>query len=315
MLGEVPQKYQFSHSKEKMSGSPREFFLERTGDVFTGGLNQNWVYGCVNEKGTDKYVLRVPRSIKERTVTQKSLQQELDGIGATEHGVAFVLRDIPQQARFIDGIRAQGLNTIDYFDVQENAMLFPFFEGVPLHKYIASGHASKTFSVVDGVLNHLTMAHRAGIVFGDRWVTNTLILPNEDFAEVDFDIELIGEHQRIATFELAQTLYHLIHFSGSQHTDAMNMLEIYYRGNPKQLSGYDRNLLSAFLLGHQSYFMDRYRDKNELYEGLIPPGEEVNQFAHVLEDIYGGDNLTAHQKEASFHAQQSSISHAQYLQL
>jgi hypothetical protein len=225
-------------------------------------------------------VLRVPRSVEDRERTVHSIQQEYAGIGATQQGIGFRLRTIEEQAKFIDTLSDQSLKTVVHLDVNKDTMLLPFLSGVPLHIFAESTDTEDKFTVIGNILHHLSRIHQKGITYGDRWCTNTLVLTNGDFVELDYDIELIGDLRTIQSFEMAQTIYHLIHFSGRNRVFMTNRLQRFFQENADMLGQYDVEKLTVFLLGHAEYF-----HKDELYERITPPYDEIYSLANQLKEL------------------------------
>lgn len=267
---EVPRTYSLPVYREGRRGGTRnETILELTGDVVSGGLNQSWIYTPAGETGGERYVLRVPRPANERQRTLTSLQREYDGIGATRNGIGFRIRTTADQVDFINNLQEANRKSVDYLDTQGDTMLLPFVEGIPLHNYLQN--ETNSTNIVNHVLVHLVDSHRNGIIFGDRWGPNTIVKPNGDFVELDYDIELLGKREDTTAFELAQFLYHAVHFSGERRAMTITGIQKLIGEDPSLLTSYDQEKLTTFLIGHAKYFYDRYANHGELYEGIRPP--------------------------------------------
>jgi len=252
--------------------------------VLEGGLNRNTVFQ-LGENG-EYLVLRVPKSHEEQATTIEAIAKEYDAIGATEHGISFVLRNSEEQMNFLSQTLAADLHTPVVFDNTESGIVMEYVDGIPLHLYIQNDSQEIDFSIVTDVLAHLHKAHEKGIIFGDRWVKNTMVRPSGDFTELDFDIKLQGDHTTLATFELAQTLFHLIHFAKQNRGEMIDTLTTFYKENSDLLAGHDIKKLDIFLQKQMEYFYNNYLHSLELYEGLIPPGFEINSFRSDLQNIH-----------------------------
>lgn len=250
--------------------------LQLTDTAFAGGLNINSVYR--SEYGDD-YVLRTPKGERERRQTVQSITAEYEGIGAASEGVGFRLRTIGEQAELTNRLHNRGFSTLGCIELQNNQMLQSFMKGTTLCDYVENIHINpEKLDVVEEVLTHLNFMHRQGIVLGDRWCRNTMVMAQGEFAEFDYDLELIGPQKTIATFEMSQELYHLVHFSQGGRGFMTNFLQEYLRDRTV-LDSYDSQQLGRFLRGHARYFTQT----NELYENIKPPDEEIYQLADGIQ--------------------------------
>ncbi|HRN69859.1 MAG TPA: hypothetical protein PLS49_01630 [Candidatus Woesebacteria bacterium] len=242
---------------------------------FQGGLNESVIFSLNTEASENSVVLRFPKSEEARAITHNTIKKEYDAIGATENGIDFRFRNISEQADLIRKAINYGLKVLDYIDTTDSAMLMQYIQGIPLHQYVQQDSKNINPEVIESVLINMMHAHWNGIVFGDRWATNTIIISDEDFVELDFDIELIGDTETVTSFELSQTLYHLMHFSGNNR-DFMSetILDIYLK-NQNFLNMYDLDKISPFLRGQTEYFYDLYQKNGLLYEEIVPPYDEV----------------------------------------
>lgn len=162
----------------------------------------------------------------------------------------------------------------------------PFVEGIRLDKYLLSDSPeSKDLRVVNNTLNNFITAHRRGIIFGDRWVTNTIILPTMETVELDYDIELVGEQRVSATFELSQVLYHLVHFANGNRLNILEHISSFFMNQSETLEDYDFPSLVKFLQGHTVFFWGKWAKEGKTYEGIIPPTIEVTALIDSLRNI------------------------------
>lgn len=253
-------------------------------DVVKGGLNESIIFtsSASAEGRVNQALLRIPRSTEERERTVQAIQIEYNAIGATENGVTFRLRTPGEQGKFMKDTYMAGFNTIPYLDLQDDLLLLPYIDGTPLNIYVQQEGESLSTTVVTDILHHMAVAHETGVVFGDRWTLNTIVKPDGGFTELDFDIELQGEHITVASFELAQTLYHLIHFSGKNRTRILDTIMAYYSSSPEQLKLYNPDKLIFFLEGQADFFSNQYEKNGILYEGEIPPQDEVSILVNFL---------------------------------
>ncbi|MBI2597451.1 hypothetical protein HYW41_04805 [Candidatus Daviesbacteria bacterium] len=274
---ETPEKYLLnllgSETKREGTSLPPPTFhdLLLTEQILPGGLNVNWVYSCSAKSLVDKFVLRVSKAEDERIQMVRSIQFEYDSIGASAIGVGFRLRTIEEQTEFTDLLCRNGFNALQYIAATTEAMLLPFISGIQLNQHIKDSSDPGSFEVVKDILLHLNSVHKQNITIGDRWCPNTIILPDNRFIEIDFDIELTGDVESTMTFELSQLLYHIVHFADRNRVMAVRNLAGFLHSHPRYLEIYDLVKLKLLLIGHTNFFAS----KNEAYEGIDPPNSEM----------------------------------------
>lgn len=174
------------------------------GTLFPGELNISLV--LQNPSG-GLYVWRFPRS---NPSVLPAINEEFFQTGFIDTGGSYRFRSIPEQAVFMDTTHRAGLKTLPVVYTNGKGILSTFVKGMPFDVYLDKGH----IFAVTRVLDNLFLAHQSDIVFGDRWVKNTIITPNGDVVEIDFDIYLQGDYAK--EYEFAQTLYHMFHFSSDR---------------------------------------------------------------------------------------------------
>jgi tRNA A-37 threonylcarbamoyl transferase component Bud32 len=246
--------------------------------------NFNTVVIQLGENG-EKSVLRSPKSDEERETTLYAIQQEYHGIGATKNGIGFRVRTPTEQAEFTQKARKVGLKTINCTATEDGALQMDYIDGTPLNKYIQREPKDINTKIIKNVLEHMANAHNNEIIFGDRWGPNTIITQEEDFVELDFDIELVGEKRVIAAFELSQTLYHLMHFAGENRDFIRDYLLDIYTQNPQLLAEYNLDKVRTFMHGQTEYFYRNYQKNGSLYEEMEPSYTEVYELIDGLENI------------------------------
>ena len=224
-----------------------EISLQSTGRILKGELNSNYV---LTDSEGKLYVWRVP---KENPTVLSAIGDELTHTGFLTNGGFYRFRSIPEQVNFMNSTSQSELKTLPVLFTDGHGILTSFVQGDPFDIYLRQGNLDATAKVLDNMHG----AHRMGIVFGDRWVKNTIVTPDEDIVEVDFDIALEGNYTR--EFEIAQTLYHMVHFSLNR-PDMLKYLRDYF-SQTKMIGTYNSSTIHLFLKKYSEYFKDReYED-------------------------------------------------------
>ena len=231
------------------------------------------------------YVLRVPRESEERNIHTQAITDEFKSIAP---GITFKLRPAVQQVTFIDSAKDRGLMMPDVIDMVDNAVLMKMFNGVTLDKYVQQAPENINSEKIKKVVTHLAEAHKKGIVIGDRWNANTMITDDSrGLVELDHDIRLKGNFEKTTSFELAQTLFHLVHFSHGHRDFMRDTLLDMYAHNPQLLVAYNLKHVRTFLLTQALYHYNNFQTNGDLYEGFVPPSpfNEIREFVDGMKEI------------------------------
>lgn len=228
-------------------------FLRNTGKTLTGALNINYILTDGNE---NCYILRIP---KVNPGVLPTIEDELLQTGFFLSGGSYRLRTPQEQVDFMGRAASLGLKTIVPVWTNGAYILLPYLEGsIPFDAYLKQGGVT----AIGKALDNLRAAYREGLIFGDRWVKNTLIIlgqqDGDDVLEVDFDIEIAGE--RAVEFEVAQTLYHILHFASDKETVLKYLISYFQRSN----------LLQSLALEYLAFFLKKYANyfQDKEYEGI-----------------------------------------------
>lgn len=238
------------------SSSSDHFVPNLISEAFEGALNKSYV--VVDESG-NKYLWRIR---KEQVELDHALFKEYEGVGFLANGGSYRYRTTEDQVQFMYYAASLGLKVVTPLYSSADGILLSFIPGLPFDSYLQEGHTEATFFALDNLLD----AHRMGVVFGDRWVKNTMITEN-DAVEIDFDIEITGDSSK--EFELSQTFYHILYFA-SDKDEVLTLLKIYCSERKDRLINYQLAVLIDLLEGHAKYFnTEEYDITNEKVRELV----------------------------------------------
>lgn len=222
--------------------------LQSTNRIIAGELNTNYV--LFDTEG-NFYVWRVP---KENPQVLSQIQIEMEQTGFLSLGGTYRFRTVLAQVNFMRNTAQLGLKSLVALYTDGSGILVPYLPGASFDTYLKDGRSEAITRVLDNVLN----AHQLGIVYGDRWVKNTIITPDEDVVEVDFDIELAGNYAK--EFEISQLVYHIIHFAKDRFV-ILRYLNDYFETH-RSINTYDTQAIALFMRNYIMYFQGRD------YEGI-----------------------------------------------
>jgi len=237
----IPQTIHFSLKHTVLHLQSTEICLE-------GEINSNYL--LIDQKGK-RYIWRVP---KDNEHIHTIIQEDLEQTKFLQTGGTYRYRNIGEQVQFMNHALAANLNVPNPIYHNTQGLLLPYIEAVPFDKVLQKGNSD---SIIPA-LQHLHQAHIQSIVFGDRWVKNTLVTQENKIFEVDFDLEITGPHA--AEFEIAQTLYHILLFTKDKQKIERILLKHFAQSDLQ--SAYDMKYVRLFLKGFADHF------GTGIYEGI-----------------------------------------------
>jgi len=248
--------------------------LVLTGLACNGFTNANYHLYCLD----GEYLLRIPQHPARLAQTILDTQEEMKFTGFEEFGGTWRMRTPEEQANFSLKALSCGLSVIPLYYMGDQRLIMPYIEqAISLREHLLNGG----LKIADAVLDHLRLAHKHNIVFGDRWTNNTLIAPDERIIEIDYDIALNGPCAK--EFELAQFLFHVVHFSADRRR-MIALLENNFHSNPIR-GDYDVDFIRLFMRNYVSHF-----GRIGQYEGL--PVISHDEVASVLEVLGNQRDIT-----------------------
>ncbi len=201
---------------------------EVPGMAFEGGMNVNVV---VTDDAGRSYLKRYPKSAEQ---VSKLLKHEHDALGFTNRGGSFRRRSADEQGSFLQRAAGRGLKVLPPAYIDEKGFTYyRFIEGAQtLEHFLPHASPDEMGHIVHEFFADLRLAHANGIIYGDRWAPNILVVPrvsplknNENIhgtirraqstiLHIDFDIELSGPVAR--EFELAEATFYTLRAGGGR---------------------------------------------------------------------------------------------------
>ena len=260
-----------SLERRGLSG-PSTVTLQSTGQLFEGTLNRNIQY---RDQAGNLYLLRVP---KQETPIKADLAVKYPEQGFAPPRGFHRYRSIAEQFTFMKQALAAGLEVLEPTAIARDAttMIVPFLqEAIPLDVYLHSGRTE----AVPAVLDNLLAAHQKGLVFGDRWGTNTLVIP-EGMKEIDFDIAFEGS--RAKEFELGKLLYHIVHFSSERDTVLTVLHNHFEQHKAVYTQQYNLPMVRLFIANHFKMYGGKQTVAIDTIKELGNPPVNAEQVALLL---------------------------------
>jgi len=125
---------------------------------------------------------------------------------------------------------------------------YPFIKGITYDQWLNSGEISN--KIIDLYIDSIVKAHQNGVVYGDRWGPNTMVVGDTTIIHFDFDISLEGIPAK--EFELAQTLYYTLSFSSKK--EVINRFLIRKLRSIRKTGQYNWKTLLRLIKGHYRHF-------------------------------------------------------------
>lgn len=198
--------------------------------------------------------------------------------GFPELGGVFRLRTIAEEIAFMRRALARGLPLPALLRDGGDWMLIEFITGRTAYEAVKQGD----LSVVPKVVETLHAAHRAGIIYGDRWGDNEVIDRTGRVRLIDFDVEWTLSSPSpglLEALEIAVYLFNALRLT----SDRSGMLDLVRDRIAPQLRGwgYDMDRVAAFAHGIGRFYLDPDKPGNawslpsSLYLTLAQPTERL----------------------------------------
>lgn len=215
----------------------------------------------------DRVVLeRLPR---ENRQILTSIHNEYGFMGFNDlHGT--VRRRTPaEQVKFASLAASHGLSVLTPLNIGDGKVYYPYLSNIlMLDEYLPTASLIDAQVLVYRIFDDLYKAHRRGIIYGDRWSHNMLVLPDARFVHVDFDLEISGPPAK--EFEIAQTAYYIL--SAGKRTVLETLSRVMIAKNWFQV-----DWVELFLRGHANYF------SSTKYGGIHKETEELIRLLKLQE--------------------------------
>lgn len=210
------------------------------------GGTLNHVFKLEDKRG-EQYMLRIPKAEYRGLIRDYLLQLYRDA-GFVTRGNEFFHRTLMQQAKFSWACKKKGILVPDVLLVGKDFLLTRFIDGELYTEAVKQN--CKAISILFPALIN---AHRKGIVFGDRWGGNELIVGNQ-ICFLDFDIGYLWENesqfQKCKNFELAVAAYGSTLFC-SRKGESIRIIENIFKKNRVE---YNLECVNKYLKGYVKFY-------------------------------------------------------------
>lgn len=182
-------------------------------DNLDGLLSHNTI---VKRSDGTEYLKRVP---KHDVRAWELILNEYGGVGFMELGCTLRRRTPDEQLEHLGRIASAGLAALfPAFIDQEGNHYFQYFRNAAtLDVFLPRASSAELKQVLCDLFEDLRLAHQSGIVYGDRWAENILIIPSfltpdntpvKKVLHIDFDLEISGPVA--SEFEYAQMVFYAL---------------------------------------------------------------------------------------------------------
>ena len=238
-----------------------------------GGFNHILII-TTNE---DHYVFRAKReSTLEEIETYMRYMYEATGF--LEAGGIFKIRTNAEETDFINRALAAGLPVPKLIHAELDWMLIEYIEGRMFSDFLTAGEVD----IVPQILREINLAHRQGIIYGDRWGGNEIIDSHGNVRMIDFDIEWSYEgvgNGIVEALEMAVTIFHSLRLTTARdnllkvvQVDALPLLKS---------QGYQLEKIGEFMEGFCNFYLDPNKPSNawslpqDLYVSMAEPANRL----------------------------------------
>jgi hypothetical protein len=235
--------------------------------LFEGALNVSILVPGQARDGRPVRVLR--RYPKQNRHIFEALAYEYDGIGFTADGGRIRRRSRDEQHGFAKLAAEKGLRVLAP-GINDRGLLETVFldQAEKLDEYLPHATDRQVALVTRDIFADLYAAHRAGIIYGDRWAENILVSPVTGPVNIDFDIEISGPHAR--EFEAAQIATYILGGAKSRAVPQLAGILTHPYGR------LDSRFTERYLRGHK-----RFYDADQKYGSIENEMESLISLMHM----------------------------------
>jgi hypothetical protein len=222
--------------------------------------------------------LRSPKEANSRAIAYDLITNDFTNSGAIDSGLVFRIRTVHEQAIFQNRLVEEGIIPEEYRYIvySDHSMVLPFIEGELLNEYLLRTQNEQDLQlVINNTFRGLKEAHSKQIVLGDRLVPNTIVLPDLRVVEFDFDVEIIGDVKIAAAFEIAQAVYHIIHFSSLYNRRIVSDAIVTQLENCE-----NKSEIFKFIGNFVSFYRAPFESNGVLLENIEPP--PIDAFSEII---------------------------------
>ncbi|KKS39961.1 MAG: hypothetical protein UV04_C0032G0013 [Candidatus Gottesmanbacteria bacterium GW2011_GWA2_42_16] len=212
--------------------------------------NMQPINGALNEhipllgERHENALLRVPH---ENTDLFRSIYFEYKFLGFIEVGGRFRKRNPSEQYEFTRKAAETGLRVLPPLDKKGTDLVYHFFPTAKtLDVFLSDSETKEANTVIYQLIEDLFSAHSKGVVYGDRWSRNILIVPEYGALHIDFDLEISGPYAR--EFEVAQLAYYAL--SGGKEKVMFTLAQLL----GSRHDWFNFSMVEKFMNGHARYF-------------------------------------------------------------
>jgi len=201
-----------------------------------------------NEFVKTKYGLVLLKRIpKDNPSILDAIATEYGSIGFFDEGGYFRRRSFQDQLDLSENASFYDLRVLLPIEAIDQVIYYPYLESaVNYEEFLKSASAEEAEDIVLQEFDDLRSAHNKGIVYGDRWPPNILVIPTIGLVNIDFDIELLGVPA--VEFEVAQVVFYTL-ASGKE-----KVIQILKSIINQSDGWFNYSLFAKFLKGHGNLF-------------------------------------------------------------
>lgn len=225
----------------------------------------------------DRYVFRARRASSSEEI-EAYRRYMYEATSFLEAGGIFKLRNIAEEIDFLKSALAVGLPVPKLIHADTDWMLIEYIEGRTFHEFVKAGEVE----ILLKILKELNLAHRQGIIYGDRWGDNEIIDSQGNVRMIDFDIEWSYDgvsNGIVEALEMAVPIFHSLRLTSTRNdllktvqNDALPLLKSW---------GYKIDIIGKFIEGFCNFYLDPNKPSNvwslppELYVSMTEPANRL----------------------------------------
>lgn len=192
---------------------------------------------------------------------QDRIKSNMDQWDFDKHGGTITVRSEEEIQTFVAEALQAGLRVVPVTSDGAGGSFAPYLENaVTLDTYLKSASDEDARRVVGELFDDIAKAHRAGIVYGDRWYNNILVDPERSVINIDFDFKLEGPGKEL---DLAQEIFFTVALDRNRTPSTLLPLLKNMRED------HDLTLVRKFVETKERQSREKYGDLSEVFRVLF----------------------------------------------
>lgn len=220
-----------------------------------GGLNHHFAY-----EDPDGNILMRRRPFKD-PAWEEIVKTNVAQWGFEGDGAKILIRTDEEVHAFVKSALEADLRVLPATSDGDHGSFTPYLErAVTLDVFLAPASDADAERTVNELVADIAKAHRANIVYGDRYPHNILVDPTLGVVHIDFDFKLEGPGREL---DLAQAIFYPVALDRGRSPQILVPILESFRND------HDFTLVRKYVDAKERWSREKYGDLREVFQSLF----------------------------------------------